>query len=234
MALEVNYHMENYDLVERIDSEIARLSLLKHPFYQMWSEGKLTVDHLQGYSKEYFQLVKAVPTFVQNIISSSNGKASQIPGIEENLKEESEHIEPWVRFASAMGVSQTELVNYVGATKTNDAIAKMMSLSLSSFEEAVAMMYAFEGELPKVSRSKIDGLVKFYNMTNRDALNYFEIHEEADVRHAQVWRDILHAIPAEKREKALAAAVDSLKAQNLLLDSVQEKYVSSGCSGMHC
>jgi pyrroloquinoline-quinone synthase len=92
-------------------------------------------------------------------------------------------------------------------------------------------MYAFEAELPKISRSKIDGLVKFYNVTgNKDALNYFEIHEEADVRHAQVWRDILSALPAEKREKAFAAAVESLKAQNLLLDSVQEKYVGS----MYC
>ena len=41
-------------LVERIDMEIENRSLLKHQFYRMWSEGKLTVDHLQGYSREYF------------------------------------------------------------------------------------------------------------------------------------------------------------------------------------
>ncbi|UVS70278.1 TenA family transcriptional regulator [Nitrososphaera viennensis] len=222
--------MENYDLVERIDSEIEKRSLLKHPFYQMWSEGRLTVDHLQGYSKEYFQLVKAVPAFVQNI-ASANTDPAKVPSIEENLKEESEHIEPWARFAGAMGVSQSELASYSGAAKTNDAVARMMSLTSLSFEEAVAAMYAFEAELPKISRSKIDGLMKFYNMTGRDALNYFEIHEEADVRHAQVWRDILSAMPAEKREKALAAAVESLKAQNLLLDSVQEKYVGNS---MYC
>ncbi|AIF84575.1 pyrroloquinoline quinone (coenzyme PQQ) biosynthesis protein C [Candidatus Nitrososphaera evergladensis SR1] len=232
MAFEVRYNMENYDLVERIDSEIENRSLLKHPFYQMWSEGRLTVDHLQGYSKEYFQLVKAVPAFVQNIASAANNTdPSKVPGIKENLKEESEHIEPWARFAGAMGVSQSELASYAGAAKTNDAVAKMMSLTLLSFEEAVAAMYAFEAELPKISRSKIDGLAKFYGMTgNKDALNYFEIHEDADVRHAQVWRDILQAVPAEKREKAFAAAVESLKAQNLLLDSVQEKYVGS----MYC
>jgi pyrroloquinoline-quinone synthase len=196
----------------------------------MWSEGRLTVDHLQGYSKEYFQLVKAVPAFVQNI-ASANTDSARAPNIEENLKEESEHIEPWARFAGAMGVSQSELAGYAGAAKTNDAVAKMMSLTSLSFEEAVAAMYAFEAELPKISRSKIDGLVKFYSMTgNKDALNYFEIHEEADVRHAQVWRGMLAAMPAEKREKAFAAAVESLKAQNLLLDSVQEKYVGS----MYC
>jgi pyrroloquinoline-quinone synthase len=66
-------------------------------------------------------------------------------------------------------------------------------------------------------------------MGSVDATNYFEIHEEADVRHAQVWREILSKVPAERQEAAFNAAVKSLKAQNMLLDSVQEKYV-----GMHC
>jgi pyrroloquinoline-quinone synthase len=219
--------MEN-SLVERIDAEVERRSLLKHPFYQMWSEGKLTVDHLQGYSKEYFQLVKAVPAFVQNI-ASSNTNASIAQEIEGNRKEESEHIEPWSRFAGALGVSISELTNYVGASKTNEAVEKIMALSKMSFEEAVAAMYAFESELPKISRNKIDGLVKFYSLDGKDALNYFQIHEEADVRHAQTWRSILDSLPADRRERALAAAVESLKAQNLLLDSVQEKYVGIAC-----
>lgn len=221
--------MHNNGLVERIDSEIERKSLLKHAFYQMWSEGRLTVDHLQGYSKEYFQLVKAVPAFVQNIAAAPNTDVAIKADIEGNLKEEAEHIEPWTKFAGALGVSQADLLNYAGAAKTNDAVAKMMALSNMSFEEAVAAMYAFEAELPKISKSKIDGLVKFYGMTGDDALNYFKIHEEADVRHAQVWRDILAKMPADKREKAFAAAVQSLEAQNLLLDSVQEKYVDMYC-----
>lgn len=220
--------MENYDLVGRIDAEIEKRSLLKHSFYRMWSDGRLTVAHLQGYSKEYFQLVKAVPQFVQNIASASTD-ASVARDIEGNLNEEKEHIEPWVRFAGAMGVHDSELKNYAGAAKTNDAVAKVMTLTKSSFEEAVAAMYAFEAELPKISRSKIDGLAKFYGMTRRDALHYFQLHEEADVRHAQVWRGILQSLPAEKRERAFAAAAESLAAQNMLLDSVQEKYV-----GMYC
>jgi pyrroloquinoline-quinone synthase len=220
-------YMENYDLVERIDSEIEKHSLLKHSFYQMWSEGRLNIDHLQGYSKEYFQLVKAVPSFVQNIYEASvASNNSSIAQIGENLKEEAEHIEPWTRFASAVGVSQSDLASYSGEPKTKDAVAKMMDLTSSSFEEAIATMYAFEAELPKISRSKIDGLVKFYNLSSKDALDYFEIHEGADVRHAQVWRELLQGLPAEKKERAFSAAVSSLAAQNLLLDSVQEKYVN--------
>ncbi len=54
-------------LVFMIDQQVEKKSLLKHPFYKMWSNGELSLDHLQGYSLEYFQLVKVVPEMVNNI-----------------------------------------------------------------------------------------------------------------------------------------------------------------------
>ncbi len=85
-------------------------------------------------------------------------------------------------------------------------------------------MYAYEKELPKISRSKIDGLKKFYGLTSHDATHYFEIHEVADVKHAELWRSILRNLPKEKEMAVLSAALASLRAQNKLLDSVMEKY----------
>lgn len=215
------------DIVQRIDSEIEKRSLLKHPFYQMWSEGKLTIDHLRGYSKEYFQLVKAVPALVEGIAAAADNSIKE--NIANNAKEEAEHVEPWKMFANSVGVSQSELASYEGDATTNAAVAAIQVLADSSFEEGVAAMYAYEAELPKISRSKIDGLRKFYHIDSEDATKYFEIHEEADVRHAQVWREILRMLPANRREAAFRAAVDSLKAQNMILDSVQEKYVRANC-----
>jgi pyrroloquinoline-quinone synthase len=216
------------NVVQRIDLEIENRSLLKHSFYKMWSEGKLTIDHLRGYSKEYFQLVKTVPKFVESI-AEATGNSDGI--ITNNAREEAEHVELWVRFATALGVSRSELISYGGLEKTNEAVAKLMGLAGLAFEEAVAAMYAYEMELPKISRSKIDGLKKLYGMDSEDATKYFEIHEEADVRHAQVWREILQRIPSERHEIAINAAIKSLQAQNILLDSVHEKYVVGGDSG---
>ena len=215
--------MDN-SVVQRIDLEIENRSLLKHPFYKMWSEGKLTIDHLQGYSKEYFQLVKVVPKFVERIAEVIGNSDDDI--ITNNAREEAEHVELWARFATALGVSRSDLITYGGSEKTNEAVAKVMRLAGLSFEEAVAAMYAYEMELPKISRSKIDGLKKFYGMDSEDATKYFEIHEEADVRHAQVWREILQRIPSERHDAVINAAIKSLQAQNNLLDSVHEKYVS--------
>ena len=211
-------------LIERIDYEIEKHSLLKHVFYQMWSEGKLTINHLQGYSKEYFQLVKVVPKFVENIFNVI-ADPSLKRTVGQNLKEESEHIEPWIMFSTAIGVQRSDLASYKGENETNMAVSTLSQLTERSLEEAVAAMYAYEKELPKISRSKIDGLKKFYGMQSNEATKYLEIHEEVDVRHSEVWKNILKTIPEEKQERALNAAISSLEAQNKLLDSVQKNYV---------
>ena len=66
-------------LMDQINGEIEKSSLLKHKFYQMWQEGKLTLDDLAGYSKEYYQLVKNVPHLVENTLI--NNKNEKTPGV---------------------------------------------------------------------------------------------------------------------------------------------------------
>ena len=39
-------------------------SMLKHPFYVAWSEGKLSREVLQEYAKQYYAHVRAFPTYV--------------------------------------------------------------------------------------------------------------------------------------------------------------------------
>ncbi len=215
-------------VVERINIEIEKQSLLKHPFYQMWSEGKLNTNHLQGYSKEYFHLVQAVPEFVRNIRGLTND-ASLEGMLAQNFREESDHVEAWVKFAISLGVSRDELLNHQSACKTREAVLALNSLTRLSLEEAAAAMYAYESELPKISTSKINGLMKYYGIDNSDATSYFEIHKEADIRHAGMWRDILETVSSDKVESVFHAGFKSLEAQNRLLDSIQERYVGQYC-----
>jgi pyrroloquinoline-quinone synthase len=208
-------------LVQRIDNIIEEQSLLKHRFYVMWNEGKLSVESLSGYSKEYFQLVKSVPSFVGAIMENSPDTLKS--KIEFNQKEEYEHIEPWAKFAGALGVSRKMLDYYKGLDKTRQAISGL-SILMGSFEQGAAAMYALEQEIPKISLSKIDGLRRFYGISDDDAIEYFRIHAEADIRHAALWRKILENIPATKEEELVQIASNSLSAQNLLLDSCYEAY----------
>jgi len=185
----------------------------------MWSDGKLGIESLQGYVKEYFHLVKAVPSIVERIAAQSSNDNIMI-----NLKEEREHIEPWVKFACALGVMRQELEQHEVSQKTRDSVYRLLDLA-STFDEGVAAMYAYEAEIPKISRTKLEGLAKYYNITSEEATEYQRIHENVDVKHAAVWRSILEQLPSSKHEDAFNASVSSLIAQNMLLDAVYEKYV---------
>ncbi len=207
-------------LIEKIDKIIEEQSLLKHKFYVMWNEGKLSLESLSGYSKEYFQLVKSVPSFVGTV--KENGPSELHEAISANQEEESEHIEPWIKFASSLGVSPEELKSYAGLNKTRKAISDLSTL-MTSFEKGAAAMYALEQEIPKISLTKIDGLRKFYGISNDEAIEYFRIHTEADIRHAALWRRILERSQLSEDELVQVAS-KSLAAQNLLLDSCFEAY----------
>jgi pyrroloquinoline-quinone synthase len=212
-------------LIYKIDQAIEEMSPLKHPFYRMWSNGELDLNHLQGYSLEYFQLVKIVPEMVNNIkLNLEESKLRNV--VEGSQKEETTHIELWVRFANSIGVKKEQLLNHECDGSTKQAINSLLELTKNSLDEGVCAMYAYELELPKISRSKIDGLNKYYNISSADSTNYFVTHEEADIRHADIWRSMIKNITTDKHFDCFAAAVKSLQSQNLLLDSVYEKYVS--------
>ncbi|MSV26017.1 MAG: pyrroloquinoline quinone biosynthesis protein PqqC [Nitrosarchaeum sp.] len=208
------------NLIQKIDEMIEERSLLKHPFYQMWSDGKLTIDSLIGYSKEYFQLVKAVPSFMTPIIEQA--PTSIIPELLANQKEESDHITSWIRFAGALGISDYELIYYEGLDKTRKSISQLSEL-MNTCDGGACAMYAFEKEIPKISQTKLDGLAKFYGISNEQDTEYFKLHTEADIRHTASWRNILQKTSADSNHLILIAD-KSISAQNMLLDSCYEAY----------
>ena len=208
------------NLIQKIDQIIEERSLLKHPFYEMWSDGKLTQESLAGYSKEYFQLVKAVPEFMTPIIEKAPN--SVITELTENQQEESDHIKPWISFAGELGVSNDELISYSGLDKTKKAVSDLSEL-MTTFDGGACAMYAFEKEIPKISQTKLDGLSEFYQITSDRAIEYFKLHTEADIRHTASWRNILEKSNADT-SNLIEIAEKSVSAQNLLLDSCYEEY----------
>lgn len=217
-------------VLQQIDEIIEEQSLLKHPFYEMWSAGELSMQSLVGYSKEYFQLVKAVPSFMDTIMSKAP-ESSLTAELAENRQEEFDHIKPWVGFADELGVPEDELTGYEGLSKTRTAVDNLGRLvDSASFEAGAATMYAFEKEIPKVSQTKLDGLATFYGVESEQATEYFRLHTEADIRHAALWRHIIEDSEENANRETVGtstlvdAAVQSVSAQNLLLDACYEEY----------
>jgi len=207
------------NIVERIDREIEKRSVLKHPFYQAWSNGELSLDVLRGYAKEYYHLVKHIPIMVEKI--AAHVKSSDV---EENLRDERDHVALWIRFAYALGISKEELEAYEPSSKVRSAVDSMLRL-MDDPIRGIAAMYAYEAELPKVSMTKLDGLIKHYNLNSIDAIEYHRVHSMVDIKHAAVWRKLLNRLSDKEHEEAYNAAVESLVAQNLLLDGVYERYI---------
>ena len=210
-------------LTQNIDRIIEERSLLKHPFYQTWSDGKLTREALVGYSKEYYQLVKAVPIFMTQLLD--HVQEPMYNELEFNQQEEFSHISLWERFAGGLGVSRKELINYEGLYKTNHAISGLHSL-MSSFVSGSVAMYAFEKEIPKISEIKLQGLAEFYGLTSEDITKYFKEHMEADIRHTASWQKIIEQASEQYylTNVMIDAAERSIICQNILLDSCYEEY----------
>ena len=208
------------NLIKQIDKIIEERSLLKHPFYQMWSDGKLTLESLAGYSKEYFQLVKAVPSFMTPIIEKAPSHV--ITELINNQQEESDHIKSWIKFSGELGISENELINYQGLEKTRKSVLALSEL-MNTYEGGACAMYAFEKEIPKISQTKLDGLAEFYGISSEEATEYFKLHTEADIRHTASWKNILEKTSSDS-DNLIQIADKSISAQNLLLDSCYEAY----------
>src|SRR6266403_5524740 len=52
-----------------IDRIVAERAMLSHPFYQAWTEGRLPLDTLRAYARQYFHHVEAFPRAVSAVHS---------------------------------------------------------------------------------------------------------------------------------------------------------------------
>ena len=217
-------------LLQRIDEIIEEKSLLKHPFYQKWNEGTLTLDMLRGYAKQYYHQVLAFPTFVSGVhVNGDNVADRQV--ILENLVEEEQgednHPELWLRFCDALGLEREEVIGSEVFPKTQEMIDTYRDVTKdASFTEGLTALYTYESQVPEISKTKINGLKQFYGIDSRQGLQFFLVHQSLDVEHSEVTRNLVAKYAGEdgEQDKALASAESSAGALWTFLDGVYERY----------
>src|SRR5580698_4625006 len=98
-------------LLESLDILITEHHLLKHPFYQAWTEGTLSKESLQLYAEQYYQHVRSFPENLKELADRSHGDLLKL--VEENLAEELDpsatHPMLWRQFAQSLGVTDAAL-----------------------------------------------------------------------------------------------------------------------------
>lgn len=197
--------------IDRIDVQIRTKHLLKHEFYQAWSRGELSMECLRVYAKEYYQHVKAFPTYLSAIHSRmDNAKARQI--LLQNLIEEEagspNHPELWKNFAIALGVSEEELENYTPSSEMEALVSTFRAIcSQNTTAEGISALYAYESQIPEICMSKIKGLKQHYGISDPKGWEYFSVHINADNEHAAQERCLLKDYISAKNQERVNSSV---------------------------
>jgi len=195
----------------RIDAKVAERAMLKHPFYQAWTDGSLPIDTLRAYARQYFHHVEAFPRAVSAVHSACHDRDGRRM-LAENLAEEEgigagkqDHAGLWLMFAAGLGESEGDVRAQQVNPETQALIDTFRRLSRQSYAAGLGALYAYESQFPEVARAKIEGLVDRYGIADEPTLRFFRVHEDADVEHSSVCRALLDRLPDAQKEEAVAA-----------------------------
>ena len=194
-----------------IDSRVAERAMLSHPFYQAWTEGRLPLDTLRDYARQYFHHVEAFPRAVSAVHSACDDREGRRM-LAENLAEEEgleagkqDHASLWLMFAYGLGEREEAVRSQRLNPETRALIDTFRKLSRQSYAAGLGALYAYEIQFPGVAHAKIEGLIERYGISEESTLRFFRVHESADVEHSDVCRTLLDRLPEAQRGEAIAA-----------------------------
>ena len=218
------------DLLNRIEAVLDKRNMLRHPFYQAWTDGLLTREMLREYACQYYHFVKDFPRMVSAVHCNTPDLAVREPLLQNLMDEEmgsENHPALWMRFANALGASEEEVDRTEALPTTRNLVSTMMSLCKDhSYQEGLASLYAYESQIPEVSRVKIEGLKAFYGIDRDEEIKFFSVHQEADVLHSQAERDLIAGqTPPELEGDVAEAASRTATALWEFLDGINEHSV---------
>jgi pyrroloquinoline-quinone synthase len=207
------------DIIETLDGIISERSLLKHPFYQAWTEGTLPIEKMREYAKQYFHFEAAFPTFLSAIHCRCESPAIR-QSLLENLWDEEygadNHVALWLRFAEGIGVSEEEVRSSAPNRETQALVDGFKASCFNgSVAQGLATMYAYESQAPEIASQKIAGLSRNYGIDDERTVSFFRVHQEADLAHSAAEREaVLASVSSEADrlavEEAVRAAADRL------------------------
>ena len=194
-----------------IDAMVEAQAMLSHPFYQAWTEGRLPLDTLRAYARQYFHHVEAFPRAVSAVHSACPDRDGRRM-LAENLAEEEgvecgkqDHATLWLIFACGLGEDEASVRAQQLNPETAALIDTFRRLSRRSYAAGLGALYAYESQFPGVATAKIEGLVDRYGIADEDTLRFFRVHATADVEHSAVCRALLDRLPDDQKAEAVAA-----------------------------
>jgi pyrroloquinoline-quinone synthase len=214
------------DPLTAIERLIEDRHVLKHPFYVAWREGTLPREALRTYAAQYYQHVRAFPTYISALHSRCEDIETR-QSLLENLRDEEagpeNHPALWLRFAAAVGCAEGEAESARPLPETADAItAFRAAVGEGSITRGLAALWAYESMVPVVAAEKIRGLAEHYGIVGSPGTDYFEVHRTLDVEHAAATRALVagRLSDSAESEEAKLGAAQATAAVARILDGV--------------
>ena len=220
--------------ISLLERDINQKHLSKHKFYQLWSEGKVSMEALRAYSRQYYKFVSEFPRLLSRVHSNTPYMEDRLLMVN-NLKEEEDikmpHEELWVRFAEGLGIKRDK-IDAKMLPETKESIEELRKICSKGFLEGSAALLAYEAQIPEIAELKMRGLIKHYSIRGKRPLEFFKVHSKVDIEHQKAWKKIIarHAKTSAQKARIRKALNESLDALNLLLDGVYNRH----CVGMAC
>src|SRR5262249_38044458 len=107
--------------LDQIDNDIAAKHLLKHPFYLAWTPAELSRQALPDYASQYYHHVAAFPTYLSAVHAKCGDQSIRKQLLNNLIDEEAgspNHPELWLKFAEALGVSESDVRQSVQRPET--------------------------------------------------------------------------------------------------------------------
>ena len=193
-----------------LNKKLDQYHLLNHPFYKSWNEGKLTREIIKDYAEQYYQHVKAFPRDISathSICDEIEKRKIFLGNLVDEENPNGDHPKLWRNFALAMGADPDKIEDVKREWFTNDMIENFFHQARKSYAEGLASLYTYERQIPEIAETKIRGLKKFYGVTSKEGLEFFEAHKAADVIHRKECEKLLDALTEEEKVKAEKASM---------------------------
>ena len=200
---------------KKLGDKLDKFHLLKHPFYQVyWNEGKLNREIIKDYAEQYYQHVKAFPRYISathSICEDIEKRRILLENLQDEENKDGDHPKLWKNFAKSLGSNENEIEKVKPYHFTQEMIKNFFIQARKSYAEGLASLYTYERQIPEIAETKIQGLKKFYGVTSKEGLEFFEAHKSADVIHRAECEKLLDGLSNEEQKRAEKASLKTAK-----------------------
>lgn len=171
----------------RLHAVLEEKSMLKHGFYQAWIRGTLDVERMREFARQFYHFEAAFPQLLSAIHTRTDSpeiRQMLLDNLWDEEHGEKNHSRLWLDFAAALGVPEADVRNATIRPETAALVAHYRDKCRAApVGEALATMFAYEGQVPAIAWQKIKGLSEHYGFSPQQ-FEFWSVHLVADIAHS--------------------------------------------------